>query len=442
MQLFRSPALRNRLNAGALIIVMLLWGLHLGYPMNLLQNDRWTFLGYIVPIYFFFTVGLTLAAAAISLTFKGQWSRWELLWWALPLICLPGIRHSADPLWSARQWLSWIIRGVIPGGIILLTAHRRKPNPMLLYWIYPVVIAASLLGLLEIYTNRNPLWTRYEHGFGRSIVETSQPTNPFYRPTDAFGSYLLPLGTQGNRIPYTATLVGFLPLGLWLLKYKKRFRAVPLIAVGILASILLLAQVRAAWVGTLTALLLMQAVGLLKNRRESMTVAAGALLCLGVFLAWPRTHDLLWSRFNSFHLSQSSIRERLAVLQTAVVLKNHGALGVGFGQFPMVCKPYYPAALVWQGTPDDQYLRWAIENGIPSLLLLAAFLIGLVRAGWDKIRSMQDVQEADYYKSILVGWLSVCATFLFFDGFYWGACNMTFWSLLGLFGVCLKPDQH
>ena len=434
--------MRNRVNAGALLIVMLLWGLHLGYPMNLLQNERWTFMGYAVPIYFFFTVGLMGGAAALALALKRGWSRWELLWWALPLICLPGVLHSGDLVWSARQWLSWIVRGVIPGGVIFLAAPRGKPSAMLLYFIYPVVIAASLLGLREVYTHRNPLWDRFDSSFGGSIVDTAQPANPFYRPPDQLGSFLVPRGTQGNRIPYVSTLIGFFPLGLWLLKYKKRFRAAPLLAVGILTSILLLAQVRSAWVGMLAILLLMQAVGLLRERRETIKIAAGALVLLSVVLAWPETRDLLWTRLHSFHLSQSSIHERLAALRTVAVLKDHWALGVGYGQFPTACRLYYPSAVVWQGTPDDQILRWAIENGVPSLLLLAAFLIGLIRAGWEKIGRMRDIQEADYYKSLLVGWLGVCTTFIFFDGFYWGACNMTFWSLLGLYAVSLKPDQQ
>lgn len=430
--------------------------------MNLTQNARWTFMGYAVPIYFFFTAGPLMGAAAVVLMFKRHWSRWELLWWALPLICLPGILHSGDPLWSARQWLSWVVRGAIPGGVIFLTAHRGKPNSMLLYWVYPVIIAAALLGLREVYTNSNPIWDQFDYDVGGSrqvyadhnplwdqsdkartggIAITSQPTNPFYRPQHELRSNLVPRGTQANRIPYASTLVGFLPLGLWLLKYKGRFRVAHLITVGILASTLLLTQVRSAWLGTLAGLLLMQAFGLLRNRREIIKLTAGALLLLGIFLVWPKTHDLLWSRFHSFHFSQSSIQERLQILQTTAVLKDRWFLGVGFGQFPTVCKPYYPATLIWRGTPDDQYLRWAIENGLPSLLLLIAFLIGLVRAGWGEIRRMKDVQEADYYKSLLVGWLGVCVTFFFFDGFYWGACNMTFWALLGLFATCLKsPD--
>jgi hypothetical protein len=437
MQIGVNSPLKNRIDAGALFTVMALWGLHLAYPMNILQNARWMLLGYAVPVYFFFTIGLITSAAVGALALKRHWLRWELLWWSLPLICLPGLLSSADPLWSARQGMSWIVRGVLPGGVIFVTTPRQRANSIILCWIYPIVIAASLLGLNEIYTSHNPLWDDFNH----SIQMTSQPANPFYRPTDAILGSLPPRGTQGNRIPYASTLIGFLPLGIWLLKYKKRFYAANLFAVGALASILLLAQVRSTWLAILATLLLMPAVGLLRTRREAIRIIAGALLCIGVFMAIPKTHALLGSRLNSFHLTQTSIKERLAVLHTAAVLKDHWLLGVGFGQFPMACKSYYPPAMIWLGTPDNQYLRWAIENGIPSTILFAVFLIGLVRAGWNKILRMKDVQEADFYKSLLVGWIGVCVTFLFFDGFYWGACNMTFWSLLGIFATCLKPES-
>ena len=134
-----------------------------------------------------------------------------------------------------------------------------------------------------------------------------------------------------------------------------------------------------------------------------------------------------------------TIRERLDILETTTVLKKRGLVGVGFGQFPTASRTYYPSVRIWRGTPDDQYLRWAIENGIPSLLLLIAFFVGIIRAGWAEIRGMKDVQDADFYKSLLAGWFGLSVTFLFFDGFYWGACNMTFWALLGMFAACLKP---
>lgn len=229
---------------------MLLWGLNLGYPINQLQHMRWTFLGYLIPIYYFFTVLPMIGAAALALAFKRNWTKWELIWWMLPLICLPGILHSGNPIWSSRQWLSWIVRGIIPGGIIFLVAHREV-KVLLLHWVYPVIIAAALLGLAELYYDHNPFWANSLNrqvgieALTIPIPQTSQLDNPFYQPPDSLLLSSRPWGTQGNRIPYASTIVAFLPLGLWLLKYKKRFylALIHLSAIITLFSILLLAQV-------------------------------------------------------------------------------------------------------------------------------------------------------------------------------------------------------
>lgn len=433
-----SPTVRKWADAVPPFVVMVLWGLHLGFPLQLLQHIRGTFFGYVIPVYYFLIVFPMLGAAALTLFFKRHWTKWELLWWLLPLICVPGILLSDDRMWSIRQWLSWIVRGVIPGGV-LFSAAREKSFLRLTNWIYPVIIAASLVGLGEVYDGGSiNLW---DNPLLRIRLDVPQPnSNPFYRPQDS--SYTLPLsnrpgGTQGNRLAYASTLLCFLPLGLWLLKYKKRFYPARLAAVGILTSILLIAQVRAVWLGVLVSAILMWAVGLRRDRWETVRIIAGALVCLGVFLVWPRMLHELWSRFNSFHLTDPSIQARLQFLETATVLRDHWLFGVGFGQFPTACKPYAPQGVIWQATPDNQFLRWGIENGLVSLFLLLAFLFGLVRAGWKKIKLMKDVRQADFYKSLLIGWLGVALTFLFFDGFYWGACNMTFWCSLGLLATCL-----
>lgn len=441
MLFIRSSKLKNQVNVGLLFLVMIVWSAHLGYPMHRLQNIRWQLLGYSAPIYYFFTVFLMVGAAGAVLTFKRHWTKWELFWWLLPLICLPGVHQSSDSLWSLRQWFSWIIRGVIPGGIIFLTVRKQKQSAMLLYWIYPIVIAASLLGLIEIFFKHNPLWDRFDY----YITATSQPANPFYRPENVIRLTEAPRGTQGNRIPYASTLVGFLPLGLWLLKYRKKYRLVHLAAIAILISILILAQVRSTWTAALAGIVLMQAIGLHRTRRDAIKFLTGVLLCLSVFLAWPKTRSTLYLRLNSFHISELSIGWRLDILETAAVLKDRWFLGVGFGQFPTACKPYYHGTQPWLGTADNQYLRWVTENGVPSLFILFIFIFGLIHAGLNQIKHLKDVEQADFYKSILVGWFSVAITFIFFDGFYWGACNMTFWGLLGMFATCLNsprpPDQ-
>lgn len=432
--------LMNESAQGAsLALIMIFWGLYLGYPLLTLQHVHVTFLGHEVPAYYFITAVPILMVAAWVLLCKRGWTKWELLWCLLPLTCLPGIATSDDPVWSVRQWLSWMVRGTIPGGVIFLSTQPGKARKWLFYWIYPIVIAASLLGLTELYTNHNPLW---ENLF-IPLHEGFKPDNAFYRPTyETYHEVVSnrPWGTQGNRTPYACFIIAFLPLALWLLKYEKRHRWAQVLASAALFSILLLSQVRAAWLGMLAMIALISIVGLRKDWRENIQVVAGALILSSVFLAWPKTRGMLWERVRSFQLSDTSIRERVQVLRTASALKTRWPAGVGFGQFPKACRPYYPKNLVWNKTPDNQYLRWALENGLPSFGLLLAFLVGLVRAGWRRIRRMEDVREADFYKSLLVGWAGIGVTFFFFDGFYWGACNMTFWAFLGLFATCLNTS--
>lgn len=423
-----------------MISVLVLWDMNVGYPLHRLQHIRWTLCGYIVPVYYFFTVLPLVIAAALILALKRRWTTWERMWCLLPLICLPGVFHSADPLWSFRECLSWIVRGLIPGGIIFLVANQKNIDSRLLYSVYPIVIMASFVGLTELYFDRNLLWDKSL----TPIPPISQPENPFYRPVPPPvnpSTILRPQGTQGNRIPYASTLVAFLPLGFWLLRYKKGLYWVKLASLAALLSIVLLAQVRAAWVGLLVSIVLMHIVNLPRDSHGSLKIIAGLIVGMGIFLALPKTHDLLMNRFNSFSLTERSIRERLEVLQTVKVLKDHFFLGVGFGQFPIACRPYYPRALVWNNTPDNQYLRWVIENGVPSFIILLSFFIGLISAGWKKIRSMRDPQKADFYKSLFVGWASIAVTFLFFDGFYWASCCMTFWCFLGAFATCLRSEN-
>jgi O-antigen ligase len=124
-----------------------------------------------------------------------------------------------------------------------------------------------------------------------------------------------------------------------------------------------------------------------------------------------------------------------------MALKGRWFGGVGYGQYPAVYRPHYSGPFPDDPIPDNQYLRWLIENGVLGLTSLVAFLGGIVAAGWRRIQTMADPIQADFYKALLAGWAGIATTFLFFDGFYWGASNMTFWSFLGLFATCLKPQS-
>lgn len=440
----QSTWVEKSAKAAALWIIVLIWALHLVYPMQRLQDARWLIFGNSVPIYFFFIVPPVLIAGILTVLFKRQWSKWELLWLALPLICLPGVFVSTDRLWSLRQWSSFMIRGPIPGGVLFFAARARSRS-FIVAWIYPAILAAALIGLVEVLFHFNPIWK----DFSNVIQETGQITNPFYRPGYQMAPPTPPRGTQGNRIPYAATLVGFFPLGIWVLKHKKWPPTTAYAAVCLLSSILILAGSRSAWMGLGVSLVLMASTGLIKSRFEWLSIAGSVLFLLGAACALPGPRHALWSRLHSFHFAENGIRTRLYGWETARMLKDCWAWWVGYGQYPSAADRYYrgPRWLpyfhgqTWIGTPDSQYLRWAIENGILSLTLLAAFFAGLIRESWARIQSIADAEAVDFYKALLAGWAAVATTFMFFDGYYWGACNMTFWALLGLFATSLDGAE-
>jgi hypothetical protein len=421
-------------------LVFAVWAAHLAYPLQRLQAWRWSVAGHAIPAYYFLVVGPIMAAGILALAQRRP-RGWAALWWLLPAICLPGIAASADPAWSARQWASWIVRGPLPGAILFATVGGSEIEPLLKRWVYPVVVFAVLLGLGEVFLRRSVLWNDLRN----DVPAVSRQDDPFYRPADhknVLTVSLPPQGTQGNRVPYAAILVAFLPLTLvWLEGSQASARPFQGAVSGAIIAVLLLAQVRAAWLATAATLGVMVALNRGTASRRLTLPVLTALAFLAAAVAVPSTRRDLLLRIDSFHLRENSISQRLSALETARILLVRGGRGVGFGMFPTAARAYYNSPLPWNGTPDNQYLRWAIESGLPSLTLLAAFFFGLIRACLRQLRRMKDAAQVQIYNALLAGWAGMAAMFLFFDGFYWGACNMTFWSLLGLLATCLKTSS-
>lgn len=412
-------------------MVMGIWAAHLAYPLHYLQTFRFTVSNYAVPIYYPFVIGPLIASAAAVLMARPRWTVWTWAWWLLPLACLPGIVRAHDPIWAIRQWASWAIRGIVPGVVVFLCHDDQLLKMLFFRLIFPVAVAAAVFGLIEFHYDANP----FESHATIQVPETNQSGNPFYRPahqTFALSTSLRPQGTQGNRIPYAALMTAFLPIGFYLSRHGRGSGLVYRISTIILMAILIVSQARSAWLGTSAMVLAALAMGFLRGRQEGTAAVACVAVC-GLFLAaWPRAHHFIVERAHSFHL-QGSIHERLDALRSIAILKDRWLVGVGFGQFPAAAAHRFSVREPWSETPDDQYLRWSIENGLFGALSLAAFLVSVVVLGWRSIGRFSDVASADYYKALLIGWLGISVTFVFFDGYYWGACAMTYWCLLGMF---------
>lgn len=407
-----------------------LWALYLLFPLHLLQFFRLTIHGLSIPIHYFFLAPPVLAAA-IYATARRRPLRLRLLCWSLPLAVVGSIVFSSAPSWSLREWLSWISRGYGAGAVFFLLDEDRPTRERLIGWVYSAAVAAALFGLVELAVDRNPL---VDHLRERRPPTVSEASHVFYRPDQVKPVPISerPTGTQGDRIPYVACLLPFLSLAIWKLRAEKKPRwkaGWPALA---LVAIILAARSRSGWTG-LGALLTAQLLLDQKARAPALRALGGLALFSAAAFVVPASRAALLTRLDS----DVKIAHRIASYAAVGALKGHLLFGVGYGQYPDAFRSFYHGPMPWMATPDNQYLRWLIETGLLGSLALAAFLGSIVIAGVEKIADMRDPRQAEFYKALLAGWVGIATTFVFFDGFYWGACNMTFWSFLGIFSTCL-----
>lgn len=431
------PAKGTRFASIALAVITFLWVLYLSFPILLLQQYRCTLFGMTIPIYYFLIIPPLLAPAFFAMASQaGGTPRQKILCWALPLVLLSSVAASSSPLWSLREWLSWISRGYAVGATYFLLLSDTASVRRVIKWVYVTAAAITVFGLIEMGLNRNPLTDPY---WDRNFSPISEKSGSVYRP-DLIRVPISarPQGTQGNRVPYTACILPFLSIALWKERTDAKSRWKHLAAALLMLFLILISQSRSAWVG-LAVLLAAHALLMLRNNAMAALRPAGAvaLMLLGSLLI-PATRQRIVSTARNYHLSEVNISHRLASYSTVAALKGRALLGVGYGQYPQVYRPYYDGPAPWVSTPDNQYLRWLIETGIAGSIALFVFLGIILQRGLNAISKMTDRQDAELYKALLAGWAGLAATFLFFDGFYWAACNMTFWALLGLFATCLK----
>lgn len=402
------------------------WVAYLLLPLHLLQQFRVSMAGWTVPVYYFFAIPPVLCLALYALASKKKWSPVESLWWLWPVLLLGSIVLSPSAAWSLREGASWMLRGFAVGGMYLLWA--QSPFPRAARWAYAAAVLAALWGLGEIWFGRNPL---VDPLAAPSVASIPEGSNPFYSPYRPGARLPMtsarPLGTQGNRIPYAASLLPFLSLALTF-SFQGRRQGLHRLAALILLSLILLAGSLSVLAGLAVLLIV---YGLTLGMDKKILAAGLAFTAAAGAASWRQ----------GFLSKYTSLEHRLESWRTVAALKGHWFFGVGYGQYPNVYLAHYRGPLDHLPTPDNQYLRWFIETGVWGLAALAGLLAWLICAGRRRLKESADAEQARIYNALLAGWAAIATTFVFFDGFYWGACNMTFWSFLGLWAVCLKRPQ-
>lgn len=412
-----GSAWKRRIRSGSVGLMTWLWAAYLIFPLTFLKPFQIIVFRTSLPIYYLATVPPALAAFACAVLLKTRWSRTELLWCAFPLIAIIGIASSGDRLWSLREWTSWIARGYALGCVFFLVGGGGVFFKRILRRVYPLAAAAILLGLLELFTGFNP----FARLFGINLA------------------WISPIGTQGNRIAFTACIVPFVPIILWRARTENSYGLLHVLLAISGFVLVALAHSRTGWVGLFVAI----SAYLFLSRQDKRFLRLCGGIALGVMVVGasiPASRTNVLDRLRMFRKDDIDIQHRLGSYSTVRALVGRWAFGVGYGQYPRIYRPYYrgPAEdYPSLATPDNQYLRWLIETGVAGLAALIVFFGVNVAAGWRGMQSMGSL-ERGFYEALLCGWLGVASTFFFFDGFYWGGCNMTFWAFFSMFVACIK----
>jgi hypothetical protein len=417
-----------------------LWAFALLFPVFRLQSVQWSVWGESLPVYYF-GIGIPLAAIVLyTWIYHRPRTTVQWAWWLFPFACLPGIMLAPDGrLWALREWTGLFFRGLALGAsfaCLLESAQARR----IASWILLAGIAAGCFGLFELATDKNPLLNDFQDRLASEKVP-DVPRSPYlYRTPTGFAGSKSPMGTQGNRLAYMLCIVPFIPLAAWRFQAGGRWRWFYLAALIALLGLTLWAAVVTGWVGLLAGGM---AYFLLMARRHPKMLRNGLAGLAGMFvlsLCVPATRSSLSRGLEHCTMDNRDVAHRVASYRVAGVLKEHPLFGAGYGRYPKVYQAYYRGPIPRDDSPDNQFLRWLIENGIVGFAGLLAFLFIVVR---DSLRGLAALppEDQDLYRAAAAGCCSIAAMMMFFDGFGWIGPNMTFWCLLGILSSAAVPRE-
>lgn len=227
------------------------------------------------------------------------------------------------------------------------------------------------------------------------------------------------VGAIGQPLPFSALMNLLLPVAVWRWTERRSVSAA-LPALLILAAIVMTFRRSAYAVALATSAIVLIAA----DRRLTRPAALAALVVMVAAFMVPATRTRIMERFNPV----LTIKEMVGGHRTLVygttwkILKERPVLGLGTRQYERLSgryAAYYGAA----NTPDNQYLRMAVENGIVGLAALLGFAIWLMRALWRR--------RGGDGLPLLVSCGSFLLILLVLDGLYYPATGMTFFALAG-----------
>lgn len=318
---------------------------------------------------------------------KIVWRNLVGAWWlfGFMLLALLSLTTSIAPTISISEWLRMLSIAVL----FIIVQHVAQQDQRFVHWVIPAAGLSAIIPLLV--------------GFYQLISQSG-----------------LSFGGLDNRIYGTfghPNVLGFylvMVLSVTIIKYltterSQRSLLYPIIIWSSLFA-LLFTYTRGAWLGLGVVLVVL---GIMKYRKP--LIMSAAVICFLIVFGQLinsvlidsaninlNTNPLI-SRFAARSEEADSIDWRFVVLQTMLPqVAAQPWLGVGVGNF-VTLRQLSDIGLFEDPEAHNDYLRLAIEVGLPGLLLYLGFLLSILVAAVRNYRSWPPTAWQKWYSLTLIG---------------------------------------
>ncbi len=312
-----------------------------------------------------FTVGIGLVLlpplkdVSFRLTLLGAVWLVYLAWALLSLAWAPAFRPGFE---------RWLVLLVLTFAYLL--ARRTRFWESELFWLALSILITlvSVIGILQYFLPAFPL-------------------------VNSFPGTAVPRATLGHRNYASMYLMVTFPFVLGYFFRRRGWAAVvPLVALVLSLSFILLARNRGAWVGLLAGLFYLAAAGggryvIPRIKRLAILVLPALLTILAVYRVGPPAgaERSFRRKVDLGHTARSLLdpQQRLSFWRPTLGITDP-LLGAGFGNFPVVATPLdregQVKTLNWEVHND--YLQAYVDLGVPGVLIFALFFFLLIRLAW------------------------------------------------------------
>jgi O-antigen ligase len=258
--------------------------------------------------------------------------------------------------------------------------------------------------------------------------------NKFVFPIETF--YGLELFGKRNSLGPLLTELPFLLLGVLFLRNELGVTIWGYALFGLNILVLVINQSRGAWVGfscgLICFLLLGLRAGFIKLKQLNLIFV---LLIVVVIAGMPYLQERLSSGFKD-----DAAQDRIHLSKLAFeVIKNNPILGVGLGNYTFEMKKYLlksDLVIPWVAGVHNQYLLVWAETGLFGIIAFIIMLASTI------MRGIRTSKLAPFYAPILIGLVSVLASFMvqmLFDSY---RDTWMVWGSMGLVSGIWRKSRH